>query len=536
MSTIEYRPHPAESGLRRRGPSVTVRGRTLRAEHVILAGLVLLAAGIRLALLGTQSLWADEALTGYEVTLPFGAMIHTVTTVEVTPPLYFVLVWTWAKLFGTGAIALRSLSALAGIALVPIAYGATRELVSRRAGLVAAALVTVSPFMIWYSQEARAYMLLAALTGAAFWCFARALHTPSTRNLAGWALFGAAALMTHFFAGFALAPEAVVLLWRHRTRATVLAVAAVAAVQLAMAPFAVADTAVSKGTGWIAYVPISHRISTAVIEWGASNLYRRTTFAEGIVAGVAVLLVVGLLLWRGRMGPAPRSGVLVAAIVAASVLLGPLVFGLLGQDYFLSRNLIPAFVPVITVIAAATTAPRAARLGGAFALVLVIGFSAATITVQTHPYLERADWRRVVPALGPVVRPRAILAAGGTTAQPLKLYLPGVSWAEPRQQRVLVWEVDVVGATKHAVLRADPSGGPTSELGLRPARGAALPRLVAPPGARLLGRVRAANWVVARFLLDRPRWVTIASLDRSAPLYFRHTPRALMVLLQRAPS
>ena len=226
---------------------MTVRGRALGAEHVILAGLVLLAAGIRLALLGTQSLWADEALTGYEVTLPFGAMIHTVTTVEVTPPLYFVVVWTWAKLFGTGAIALRSLSALAGIALVPIAYGATRELVSRRAGLVAAALVTVSPFAIWYSQEARGYMLLAALTGAAFWCFARALHTPSTRNLAAWTLLGAAALMTHFFAGFALAPEAIVLLWRHRTRATVVAVGVVAAAQLAMLPFAVADTAASKG-------------------------------------------------------------------------------------------------------------------------------------------------------------------------------------------------------------------------------------------------------------------------------------------------
>ena len=106
----------------------------------------------------------DEALTAYEAQLPFGAMIHTVVHVETTPPLYFVLIWAWAHLFGTGEVALRSVSLLAGVALVPIAYLSARDLVNVRAGVVAAALVTFNPFLIWYSQEARAYMLLAALS------------------------------------------------------------------------------------------------------------------------------------------------------------------------------------------------------------------------------------------------------------------------------------------------------------------------------------------------------------------------------------
>ena len=50
--------------------------------------------------------------------------------VETTPPLYFVLIWLWAKVFGTGEVALRAISTLAGIALVPIAYMSARELVS----------------------------------------------------------------------------------------------------------------------------------------------------------------------------------------------------------------------------------------------------------------------------------------------------------------------------------------------------------------------------------------------------------------------
>ena len=76
-------------------------------------------------------------------------------------------------------MALRAFSAIAGVAFVPIAYAAARELVSRRAGVLAAAFVAVNPLMLWYSQEARAYMLVAALSGASFMPFACARRDPS---------------------------------------------------------------------------------------------------------------------------------------------------------------------------------------------------------------------------------------------------------------------------------------------------------------------------------------------------------------------
>ena len=56
------------------------------------------------------------------LTCGFGAMLHTVAHIETTPPLYFVLIWAWAHVFGSGEVALRSFSTLAGIALVPIAF------------------------------------------------------------------------------------------------------------------------------------------------------------------------------------------------------------------------------------------------------------------------------------------------------------------------------------------------------------------------------------------------------------------------------
>ncbi|MDQ6835708.1 MAG: glycosyltransferase family 39 protein [Actinomycetota bacterium] len=542
MSSTEY----SAPGLDRGRPEASSGRRALRAEPLILGGLVLLAAVIRIVVLNNQSIWADEALTAYEARLPLGAMLHTVARVEVTPPLYFIVVWVWAKVFGAGPAALRAVSGLASLALVPIAYGATRELVSRRAGLVAAALMTVNPLAIWYGQEARSYMLLALFTGAAFWAFARALRAPSRRILAAWTLLSVLAVMTHFFAGFAIAPQAVLLVWRHRSRGTALAAAIVAAAQLAMLPFAIADTSASHGTGWIGAVPLSHRISMTVVEWGASNLYRRTNLVGGLATGFVLIAVTAVLLARGSGGKR-RRGALIAAAVAICVGLGPLILAAVGQDYFLSRNEIPALVPVVTVLAAACTAPRLARAGAGLAAILLVGFAVAAADVQTHPFLQRANWRAVAAALGPAVRPRAILAANGTTAQPLKIYLRGVSWVQPHGRRVRVSEIDVVGATKRlrldlsehpsgAVSFTRPPGGVANSLAPprpRPRRhGAALPTTVAPPRTRLLARFRVANWVVARFLLARPRWVSVSSLTESAPSFFERTPAALLVFMQ----
>jgi uncharacterized membrane protein len=236
VTTSEYPAPLSESR-----PSAFAAVRAVSVDMWLLAALIVVAVVIRIITLDNQSLWADEALTAHEVRLPFGAMWHTVASVETTPPLYFVLIWAWAKVFGGGAVALRAFSAIAGVALVPIAYAAARELVSRRAGVLAAAFVAINPFILWYSQEARSYMLLATLSGASFLFFARARRDPSPANLAWWAGLSAAALMTHFFAGFLVAPEALWLLVQRRSLATGAAVAVVAAAQAAMLPFVFAD-------------------------------------------------------------------------------------------------------------------------------------------------------------------------------------------------------------------------------------------------------------------------------------------------------
>ena len=98
-------------------------------------------------------------------------MLSHLSSSESAPPLYYVLAWAWTKLFGTGALGFRSLSALAGTLTIPVVFACGRE-ISHRVGRWAAALATFSPAMYYYSQEARAYALLILFSAIAFLFFA----------------------------------------------------------------------------------------------------------------------------------------------------------------------------------------------------------------------------------------------------------------------------------------------------------------------------------------------------------------------------
>jgi uncharacterized membrane protein len=474
-------------------------------EPWILALLIVVGAVLRFSTIASQSYWFDEAQAAHEFSLSLGAMFHSMIVHETNPPLYFALGWVWAKVFGNGEAGLRSLSALAGCAVIPIAYLCGRELVSKRAGLVAAAFAAVNPFMIWYSQEAREYMLLAALSGLSLLFFAKALRDPSGRRLAWWALFSALAVLTHSFAAFLVAPEAVWLIYVARSRTSVLAAAAVAAVQAALLPFLLTHATTSL-LGFIKATPLSMRIRQVPVAFGMGTLYQSSLVNYGLLAAALLLVALILLLVAG----APRDelrGAGVLAVLTGCVLLIPLLVALAGKDYYIPRALMPAWIPLAVLIGAACTARRARLPGGALAVALLGVFIYAQVRVQSNSLYQRPDWRGVAAALGDSPSTRAVVLYDGLGTDPLTFYLPRVAWSQSRAA-VTVREVDVVGSTWQRVTGA--------------------------PGARLISRRAVDGYLVARFALASPWHLTPSEIAVRAQSLLGPAPPLPAVLVQQA--
>jgi mannosyltransferase len=504
---VEVRRDP---GARSRTPPRTGLDR-VPPELVFLAVLIVVGGVLRFATLATQSYWADEATTVHEIGGSLGSLLHQVHVGESTPPLYYVLAWLWAKVFGTGEIGLRSLSAIAGTAVIPVTYLCGRELVSRGAGLVAAALAAVSPFMIWYSQEARAYILLALFSGLSLLFWARAWRTAARRDLVWWAVFSILAVLTHFFAGFLVAPEAALLLYRSRSRATIVAVGVVAAVHVGMLLLAISDTSHSL-LRWIQSLSLSTRLQELPVDLAVRTLYESSLVRHGLLAAaVLAAACAALIVFAG--GRRERRGAGLAAALAAVVVFAPIVLALIGRDYVVPRNFTPAWIPVAVAIGAACTVPRAKLAGAALATLLLVGSVWAVARIAANTAYQRKDYRAVARALGSPAGTRAIVATeGGFSAQPLAIYLDRVPWHEVPSDVITASEVDVV---------ADSFATPLHRL---------------PSGTRLLSSRVVGPFLVARFAVT-PGWrLPLSAIGARAGSLVSEAPASPSVLVQHASS
>jgi len=128
--------------------------------YLLLAGLLVLAAGIRFYRLTYHSFWFDETISVFWASQPASRIwevgMHMVE--DRHPPLYYLLLRAWTLMLGRSDGAVRSMGAILGALAVLPTYGIGRLLGGRRAGALAGLLVALNPFLIWYSQEARMFM------------------------------------------------------------------------------------------------------------------------------------------------------------------------------------------------------------------------------------------------------------------------------------------------------------------------------------------------------------------------------------------
>ncbi|MBI2911952.1 MAG: glycosyltransferase family 39 protein [Chloroflexi bacterium] len=397
--------------------------------------------------LGFRYLGVDEALSLETALLPLGEVLAFQQAKTFShPPLYHSLLALWLPLSGTSELASRFPSLVADVSAVAAAIALGTALLGRGGGLVAGLLAAVSPFALYYAQEARMYSLVALLALLAAYGLWRHHRAGQRRWLVLAAVAVALGLLTHYYfvlAAVALGLAAAALALRRPSRLWALT----AALVLAGLPF-LAWLALAAGTratvtaALEADLPTSpERLLGDMLEAFVTGAWREQQDAAGatlaggllVAAGVAVLLVQ--LVRDGR-----RRGV---PLLLLAWLLVPLLVAIQFPWPVKPRYLMVIFPASVLVV----TAGLASVVRGRPALLSAAGLALAALAVG--PALELHGERRDLKSgfadaaqqLNGEVQARDAVALAGPAGGPLlRYYYRGAASVYPVTADTVAWD------------------------------------------------------------------------------------------------
>jgi uncharacterized membrane protein len=173
--------------------------------------IIILAILLRMYNINAESVWTDESIS-----VQFGvqSLKDIFWNTEPTPPLHHIILHFWIEMFGISAIAIRSLSLIFGVASVYMIY-LVGNLINKKIGIYAAALLAINPISILYSQEARAYTLLFFTSLLSMYFYIKYLKNDSKSNASLYIISSVLMIYTHVFGIFIILAQNIHYLSRH---------------------------------------------------------------------------------------------------------------------------------------------------------------------------------------------------------------------------------------------------------------------------------------------------------------------------------
>jgi mannosyltransferase len=166
----------------------------------LLIFITIIGCFLRFYNLSYNSIWLDEASSVTIVMLgSYANILNYTAAMEPNPPLFVWVLYTLMTLFGNSEFIIRFTSAFFATLTIPVMYFVGKEFIDKNAGIIAAAVFTVSPFLIFYAQEARAYGMLLFFVALVMLFYFRALKN---NGYTYWVLFAIATVLvfwTHFY-------------------------------------------------------------------------------------------------------------------------------------------------------------------------------------------------------------------------------------------------------------------------------------------------------------------------------------------------
>jgi mannosyltransferase len=377
-------------------------------------GLVaIVALGVALRFIARSPLWLDEALSVNIARLPLGR-IGPWLRHDGHPPLYYWLLHGWTALFGTGDTAVRSLSGVFGLALLPLVWIAANRIGGRRAAWAALTLTAVSPYAVRYSTEARMYALVMVLALAGWLLGSDALERPTWWRLGGVAALSGLLLWTHYWAMWFLGAVGLALLvrlWRARrggrhaeAAATIKVAGAIVVGGLLFLPWvgSLLYQSAHTGTPWAKPSLPTEVVATSVADFGGGPK------GDNLVLGWSLVGLVALGLFgraRSRCSIELDLGTRPEARRPALVIVGTLLLAtaaMLATSSAFATRYDAVWFPLFVVLAGLGIS----RFAGpgfrrtALAFVLLLGVVGSVRTSFTHTRSQARDAAQAIAANG----------------------------------------------------------------------------------------------------------------------------------------
>jgi mannosyltransferase len=381
------------------------------AVPVALPLLVLLSLWLRTRQLGA-GFWIDEGISVGIAHEHWSSIPHLLRQ-DGSPPAYYMLLALWIRLFGDTERATHALSLVFGLACIPLAYFAARALFGRTAGLIAAVLAALDPFLTYYAQETRMYEVEAFLSIVVAWSYVESILRGKRRWLPVFVVSTALITYSHNWGLFLCLGLAVATVLAARERWRLFAVAAVGVAVLYL-PWVPTLLSQARHTG----APWSTRPSLHDLVLSAGEVL------GGDAAFVGLVLVGGVASWavlahaRGEEHAIVYALVGVTATTIVAAFIASQISPAWTERYF-------AVIAGPMLLLAAQGLARARGLGFA-ALVAVVFVYAG---YSTHDNKENA--RGIARGVQPYLRPGELIVSTHPEQTPVLRYYvgPGYRWA-----------------------------------------------------------------------------------------------------------
>jgi mannosyltransferase len=388
-----------------------------RRANLIAALLALVAFGLRVYRLDGQSLWVDEVISYYRALYLVSPPANPAPLVlEPRHLVYVVVIKPWVTLI-PNEFGLRWPSVLAGTLAVAVMYQVGARLGGRRAGLLAAIFLVLSPTQLYYAQEARQYALVLLLGLTSLWMLTL---LESRVGWARWAYPLSVALTgaVQAMAGLWLAVQSGVLLarklltgrgpgWGTWLAAQVGLLAVLGMIYTLDDPSSITwiDRPVPSDFGALFRSAVGLRLEykdVVSIPWMG--------LAKAALLG---LLVIGLLRLarqsstRARLGG--RWGALLVGLLVALPPLAAYGLSFWWRPIWVPRYLILSQASMLLLLGLCANAMHSRWLGGALAAVVLTSSLIGSVHYLFDPLYQRRDWRGVATYVVEHMQPGDVL-------------------------------------------------------------------------------------------------------------------------------